>query len=102
MTFSFATTHPGLAWLRRSEAGAAWLASLPRLVAECAERWSLRPGEPYPYAYASLVMPADVPSGPRAVLKIQFPDRECEHDDEALRWWVVVCAVRSYAPDTGI
>ena len=46
-------------------------------------------------------MPADLPSGPRAVLKIQFPDRESEHEAEALRVWDGHGAVRLLAHDAG-
>ncbi|MGH2675079.1 MAG: hypothetical protein ACRDH1_06680 [Actinomycetota bacterium] len=53
---------PGLRWLRGSPAGRAWLERLPRLVDEFAERWSLRIGEPFPYAFASLAVPGN-PAG---------------------------------------
>ncbi len=79
--------HPGLAWLRRSEQGRAWLARLPTLVAECADRWSLQVAEPYPYAFASLALPVALPDGTRAVLKVKFPDREGEHEAAALAAW---------------
>jgi streptomycin 6-kinase len=56
---------------------------------ECADRWSLELEEPYSYAFASLAVPAgDV------VLKIQVPDRESEHEAEALRVWDGDGAVR--------
>ena len=56
---------------------------------ECAERWRLELEEPFEYAFASLAVPAgDV------VLKIQFPDREAEHEAEALRVWEGDGAVR--------
>lgn len=42
-----------LDWLRASEAGRAWLAAVPARVAGCAERWSLRLGEPVPDSYVS-------------------------------------------------
>ena len=56
---------------------------------ECAERWSLELEEPFEYAFCSLAIPAgDV------VLKVQFPDREAEHEAEALRVWDGDGAVR--------
>jgi streptomycin 6-kinase len=56
---------------------------------ECAEQWSLELEQPFAYAFASLAVPAgDV------VLKIQFPDRESEHEAEALRVWDGDGAVR--------
>jgi streptomycin 6-kinase len=58
-------------------------------VRECATRWGLELEEPFEYAFASLAIPAgDV------VLKIQFPDRESEHEAEALRVWDGEGAVR--------
>jgi streptomycin 6-kinase len=92
-------THPGLIWLRGSEAGAAWLDRLPGLVADCAERWSLSLGDPFPYAYASLALPAWLPDGTSAVLKVQFPDRESEHEATALVRWNGEGAIRLLAYD---
>src|SRR5205807_1108065 len=72
-----------------AEAGRAWLARLPDLVRECAKRWGLELEKPFEYAFASLAVPAgDV------VLKIQFPDRESEHEADALRVWDGEGAVR--------
>jgi streptomycin 6-kinase len=78
---------PGLDWLRATEDGSAWLAEVPRLVRECAEQWSLRLGEPFPYAYASAALPAERADGSEAVLKVGFPDRENEHEGDALAAW---------------
>jgi streptomycin 6-kinase len=86
--------HPGLAWFRESEAGSAWLDRLPRLVEECAERWSLTVGEPFAYAFASLALPVTRQDGSEAVLKIQFPDHESELEAAALAHWDGDCAVR--------
>jgi streptomycin 6-kinase len=75
--------------LEESEEGREWLARLPDLVRQCDERWGLRLEAPFEYAFASLAVPAgDV------VLKIQFPDRESEHEAEALRVWDGDGAVR--------
>src|SRR5437762_9124634 len=90
----------GLMWLRRSEAGRAWLDALPRLVGECAERWELRVGEPFQDAFVSLPLPATLPDGTDAVLKIQFPDRETEHEAAALAHWNGDGGVRLLANDT--
>jgi streptomycin 6-kinase len=73
-----------LDWLRSSEAGRAWLGRLPGLVEDSASRWSLSLGAPFPYAYASVALPAVRADGSDAVLKIQFPDRESEHEAAAL------------------
>ena len=86
--------HPGLAWLRGSERGRAFLAALPGLVAGCVERWSLTLGEPFPYAHASLALPATLLDGTDAVLKVAFPDRESEFEAAALRCYDGNGAVR--------
>lgn len=90
----------GLAWLRASEEGRAWLEALPRLVDECLQQWSLRTGAPFPYAYASLALPARLPGGTDAVLKVQFPDRESEHEAAALEHWGGDGAVTLLAHDS--
>jgi streptomycin 6-kinase len=69
--------------------GAEWIARVPKLALECAERWSLELGEPFPDAQVSVVYPAgDV------VLKISFPHWESEHEPDALRHWDGHGAVR--------
>jgi streptomycin 6-kinase len=78
---------PGLERLRGSHAGRSWIDALPRLVEECARGWSLRVGAPYPNSHVALVLPVDRGDGTPAVLKVQFPDRECEHEAAALRAW---------------
>ncbi|MTK01047.1 aminoglycoside phosphotransferase [Micromonospora sp. CP22] len=89
----------GLTWLHGMPGGPQWLAELPELLATCARRWSLRLGAPFGYAFASLAMPADLPDGTRAVLKVQFPDAESEHEATALRHWDGDGAVRLLAHD---
>jgi hypothetical protein len=69
---------------RNDDAGRAWLDALPRLVAECAQRWQLRLGEPFAGGSVSLPVAATLPDGGGAVLKLQFPDRESEHEAAAL------------------
>ena len=86
--------HPGLAWLEGSPEGRAWLERLPRLRDECAEAWSLELGDPFAYAFASLSIPATRADGTDVVLKLQFPDRESEHEASALRAWDGNGAVR--------
>ena len=91
----------GLRWLRGLAAGRAWLERLPLLVEECAGRWGLRIGEPFPYAFASLAMPVTRSDGTAAVLKIQFPDRESEHEAAALARWDGQGAIRLLGHDPG-
>jgi streptomycin 6-kinase len=74
--------------------GAAWLGDLPRLVAECADQWSLKLEEPFDAAF-SLVLPAgDV------VLKLNpRGERESEHEPDAFERWEGRGAVRLLARD---
>jgi streptomycin 6-kinase len=72
------------------------LHDLPDHVAACVERWSLRLGPAYPQSSVSAVFPATMRDRTSAVLKIQFPHRECEHEAEALRQWNGNGAVRLY------
>ena len=81
-------------WHRGTDAGAAWLESLPRLVGRCAERWSLELGDPFPDSRVALVVPATTPDGNDAVLKIQYVDRETAHEAAALARWNGDGAVR--------
>jgi streptomycin 6-kinase len=90
---------PGLDWWRTYPGGAAWLERLPRLAAECAERWALRLSEPFAGSHVSLVVPAGLPDGTRAVLKINFPDPESEREADALDHWRGEGAVRLLAHD---
>ena len=93
------TPPKGLAWLQDSAGGRRWLSQLPVLVAEVAERWSLRVEEPFADASASLAMPATLPDGTRAVLKLAFPHRESRYEAEALAEWDGDGAVRLLAHD---
>ena len=93
------TGHPGIQWVRETAEGTAWIEALPGLVQACARRWSLRLSDPFPYAFASLAMPATLPDGGEAVLKVQFPDQESEHEAEALSLWNGDGAVRLLGHD---
>jgi streptomycin 6-kinase len=84
--------HLAAAW-RGDPDGEAWLASLPRLRDECAERWDLDLGPPWTNSAASLTMPARR-DGEARVLKLAFPDREGLHEPEALARWGGEGAVR--------
>ncbi|WP_243704798.1 aminoglycoside phosphotransferase family protein [Micromonospora sp. KC723] len=84
----------GLSWVRAEPAEREWLAALPALSEACARRWSLRLGPPFPYAFASLAMPAELPDGTSAVLKLQYPDAESAHEADALVAWDGHGAVR--------
>lgn len=76
-----------LQWLAGEPDGSAWLARVPTLVAECAANWSLQLGSPYRDAHVSFAAPAMTVDGRPAVLKLQYPHPECQHEGEALRRW---------------
>jgi len=92
-------TPPELTALRGSAEGSAWLERLPDLVERCVSNWSLRLGPPFAGASASIVMPATLPAARQAVLKVQFPHRESDHEAAALRVWDGDGAVRLLAAD---
>jgi streptomycin 6-kinase len=79
--------HPGLTWLEEKPDGRAWLARVPRIVRECADRWRLSVGEPFAYAISSLVLRATREDGTPAALKIAWPHREATHEAAALAAW---------------
>ena len=85
---------PGLDWLRQSAIGQSWLNCVPEVLNECVERWSLTIGEPFPDAYVSLAVPAKTTTGLDVVIKLRYPDRESEHEAEALLAWGGSGAVR--------
>ena len=69
-----------------------WLARLPRLAAECAERWQLVLEEPFDTPH-SLVVPAG-----EAVLKLNAPSHfEADHEADALEGWAGKGAVQLLA-----
>jgi streptomycin 6-kinase len=76
-----------------------WRPHLRRLADECAELWSLRLDEPFPYSYASLTFPAKLEDGSEAVLKISRLHRESEHEADALGRWNGEGAIRLLAHD---
>jgi streptomycin 6-kinase len=91
---------PGLAWLQASAEGRSWIDSIPGSVEACAQAWALRLGRPYPDSCVSLVLPVERADGTPAVLKVQFPHRECEHEAVALWAWDGEGTVRLLAHDS--
>jgi len=76
------------------EGGSEWIAGLPTTIAACVDLWTLSLGEPFGDSYVSWVAPATLPTGERAVLKLQFPHEESDHEAEALRRWSGDGAIR--------
>jgi streptomycin 6-kinase len=76
-----------------------WLESVPDLVAECVERWGLQLGEPYELGAAGYALRVELPDGRPAVLKLISPDRESEHEADALAAWDGAGAVQLLARD---
>ncbi len=89
----------GLEWWRGEPGGAAWLDRLPNLVAGLADVWELEIEEPFEPAHISLVVPASLPTGERAILKVNFPESESEHEADALAWWDGNGSIRLLARD---
>jgi streptomycin 6-kinase len=88
-----------LEWWRGRPGGADWLDRLPLLASECAEEWMLRLGAPFEPATISLVVPATLPDGSAAVLKLGFPEPESAGEPDALAAWDGRGAVRLLARD---
>jgi streptomycin 6-kinase len=76
-----------------------WRATAPELVAECAEEWGLRLGEPYTPGVVGHVVRAELPDGTPTVLKVFWPHREAEQEADALERWDGDGAVRLLARD---
>ncbi len=88
-----------LDWLKQSAEGRAWHDALPQQVEHCAKVWALRLDAPFQNSFVSLVVPTHREDGTRAVLKLQFPDRESQHEAAALRLWNGQGASRLYEHD---
>jgi streptomycin 6-kinase len=76
-----------------------WLERVPDLVAQCVEEWDLQLREPYPSGAAGYAVRAELPDGRPAVLKLIYPDRESEHEADALALWDGHGAVQLFARD---
>ena len=66
------------------EDGRAWIESLPVLLDEYVQRWSLTLGMPFVLSY-NYVVPAIRADGTEAVLKLGFPNRELLSEMHALQ-----------------
>lgn len=88
--------------IEASSGGRKWLKELPHRVNACADLWSLQLQPPYKDSQVSIVFPCVLPDGLPAVLKIQFPHPECEHEAEALKRWNGQGAVRLLAHEPSL
>jgi streptomycin 6-kinase len=79
---------------RRSYLASRMRAELAGIVEECAERWSLRLGDPFPDGNISSTYAATTEDGRDVVLKVQVPHHESDYEAEALRVWDGDGAVR--------
>ena len=68
-------------------------------MAELVDEWSLELAPPFEPAHISLVVPARCEDGTAAVLKVNLPEPESEHEGDALACWDGVGAVRLLARD---
>ena len=89
----------GLEWWRDQPGGADWLGRLPLLASQCADEWTLQLGAPLDPATISLVLPATLPDGSPAILKLAFPEPESATEADALVAWDGRGAVRLLARD---
>ena len=72
---------------------------MPSLVESCVAEWSLELGPPFEPAHISFVAPAKLADGAGAVLKVNFPEPDSEHEAHALEHWDGVGAVALLAHD---
>lgn len=86
---------------RAAEGGASgsdWLRSLPRLVRECAQQWSLTASGAIHHGACALVLACERDGAP-IMLKVTWPHLEAAHEHLALRAWDGEGAVRLLAAD---
>jgi streptomycin 6-kinase len=78
-----------------------WLRSLPSIIAQVTNRWSLTVGSPFRSIDegCSWVAPATDQNGADAVLKVNLPHFEEEHEIQGLRFWDGEPTVRLLAAD---
>jgi streptomycin 6-kinase len=74
---------------RKTPERSMWLRSLPAMLMELTERWSVHPGPPFDYGYVSCSWVGAVvrANGDAAVLKLAMPHMEGAHEIEGLRFW---------------
>ncbi len=80
----------------------AWLARVPGMVRELADRWALSVGDPFSNGMAAWVAPAQTSGGAALVLKLGLPHMEAEQEIAALRFWNGDPTVRLIDTDEGL
>ena len=88
-----------LKWMEKSPEGREWLRGLSFRVAACVNKWALSLEAPCQQSFVSIVFPARLSDGSPAVLKVQYPHAESEHEAEALRLWNGEGAIRLFDYD---
>lgn len=84
------------------ERGAAWVAAFPATLRSICGRWSLRPGERYPYVGYAWVARVTLADGSPAVLKLAPPSDETTCEIDALRIYGGRGAVRLLDADPAV
>ena len=84
----------------KREGREAWLAAVPTIVSDLAERWSLTVGPPFqPGGQTAWVAPARDAAGNDMVMKVGWQHPEALHEAQGLRAWAGQGAVRLYAAE---
>jgi streptomycin 6-kinase len=87
------------AFIEKNDADPAWLAALPALLANVAERWELRVGPHVPGIIYNYVAPALRSDGERCILKLSRHIEETRNEIAALQLWNGEGAARLLAAD---
>ncbi len=88
-----------LAFADRSEAWAAWMEALPRLIREVLAEWQLVVDGPVTHGEVALVIPVTTPERDKVVVKLGFPHWEADHEHVALGAWAGRGVVRLLRAD---
>lgn len=78
--------------------GPGWLRRLPGILGELLQQWQLQPDGPSRHGHCAIAVPVLAPAGP-AMLKINWPHPEAEHEHLALKKWEGNGAIRLLAAD---
>ncbi len=82
------------------ERGIEWLRTLPALIQECVQRYSISLDKPFDGLSFNLVIPGKLADGTEAVLKLGVPCKELTTEAHALRLYRGRGAVRLFEADT--